>query len=70
MLTNSAPTGDLILRDISRCNDDRCPTALFCKRYLQTSIDHKKNETLVSVNDFKGREKSELCDYFINVDVE
>lgn len=70
MLANSASVKDLISRDISRCNDDRCPTALFCERYLQMSIDYKKNETLVWVNDFKGREKSGLCDYFINVDVE
>ena len=65
----SASIKDLIHRDISRCNDDRCPTAPFCERYLQMAIDCKKGEKLVSVTDFKGREKVGLCDHFLNVDV-
>ena len=69
VLADSASIKDLIHRDISRCNDDRCPTAPFCERYLQMGIDYKKGETLVSVTDFKGREKVGLCDYFLNVDV-
>jgi hypothetical protein len=60
---------DLINRDISRCNDSKCPTSAFCERYLQRIIDYKKNETGVSVTYFKGREKNGLCDYFLNVDV-
>ena len=69
VLADSAFIKDLIHRDISRCNDDRCPTAPFCERYLQMAIDYKKGETLVSVTDFKGREKVALCDHFLNVDV-
>lgn len=69
LLAYSAPTYDLIPRDISRCNDYRCPTAPFCERYLQMAIDYKKGETLVTVTDFKGREKIGECDYFLNVDV-
>jgi len=69
LLADSASIKDLIYRDISRCNDDRCPTAPFCERYLQMGIDYKKGEELVSVTDFKGREKVGLCDYFLNVDV-
>jgi hypothetical protein len=69
VLADSASIKDLINRDISRCNDDRCPTAAFCERYLQMGIDYKKGETLVSVTDFKGREKVGLCDRFLNVDV-
>jgi len=69
LLADSASIKDLIHRDISRCNDNRCPTAPFCERYLQMGIDYKKGKTLVSVTDFKGREKVGLCDHFINVDV-
>lgn len=69
LLADSASIKDLIHRDISRCNDDRCPTAPFCERYLQMAIDYKKGEKLVSVTDFKGREKVGLCDHFLNVDV-
>lgn len=69
LVSGSASVKDLIHRDISRCNDDRCPTAPFCERYLQMAIDYKKGEKLVSVTDFKGREKVGLCDHFINVDV-
>ena len=69
VLADSASINDLIHRDVSRCNDDRCPTAAFCERYLQMGIDYKKGETLVSVTDFKGREKVGLCDHFLNVDV-
>lgn len=69
LLADSASIKDLIHRDISRCNDDRCPTAPFCERYLQMAIDYKKGEKLVSVTDFKGREKVGLCDHFINVGV-
>ena len=69
VLADSASIKDLIYRDISRCNDDRCPTAPFCERYLQMAIDYKKGEEYVWVTDFKGREKVGLCDYFLNVDV-
>ena len=69
LLADSASIKDLIHRDISRCNDDRCPTAPFCERYLQMAIDYKKGEKLVSVTDFKGREKVGLCDHFLNADV-
>lgn len=69
VLADSASIKDLIHRDISRCNDDRCPTAPFCERYLQMAIDYKNGEKNVSVTDFKGREKVGLCDYFLNVDV-
>ena len=68
-VSGSVSIKDLIHRDISRCNDDRCPTAPFCERYLQMAIDYKKGEKLVSVTDFKGREKVGLCDHFLNVDV-
>ena len=64
VLADSVSIKDLIHRDISRCNDDRCPTAPFCERYLQMAIDYKKGEKNVSVTDFKGREKVGLCDYF------
>jgi hypothetical protein len=60
---------DLIPRDISRCSDDRCASAVFCKRYLQMGIDHKKGEKLVSVTDFKGSEKFGSCGQFLDVDV-
>ena len=61
---------NLIHRDISRCNDDKCPISIFCERYIQMSIDRKNGETNVSVTDFKGREKAGLlCEYFLNVDV-
>jgi len=70
VLADIASIKDFIHRDISRCNDDRCPTAAFCKRYLQMEIDYKKGETLVSVTDFKGREKVGLCNHFLNVDVD
>lgn len=69
LLADSASIKDLIHRDISRCNDYRCPTAPFCERQLQMAIDYKKGEKLVSVTDFKGREKVGLCDHFLNVDV-
>lgn len=69
VLADSASIKDLIHRDISRCNNDRCPTAPFCERYLQMAIDYKNGEKNVSVTDFKGREKVGLCDHFLNVDV-
>lgn len=69
LLADSASFKNLIYRDISRCNDDRCPTAPFCERYLQMAIDYKNGEKLVSITDFKGREKVGLCDHFLNVDV-
>ena len=59
---------DLINRDTSRCNDKECPKAAFCERYLQISIDYKKGEKLVPVNNFKGSEKVGLCEHFLNVD--
>lgn len=59
---------DLIPRDISRCNDYKCPTAPFCSRFLQMEIDAKMGETLVPVNDFKGRKKVGLCDDFLNIE--
>lgn len=68
-LEDSASIKDLIHRDISRCNDDRCPIAPFCERNLQMAIDYKKGEKNVPVTDFKGREKVGLCDHFLNVDV-
>ena len=69
LLADSASIKDLIHRDISRCNDNRCPTAPVCERYLQIGIDYKKGVTLVSVTNFKGCEKVGLCDHFLNVDV-
>jgi hypothetical protein len=60
---------DLINRDTFRCNDNKCPTAAFCERYLQMRIDYKKGEKLVPVTNFKGSEKVGLCDHFLNVDV-
>lgn len=69
-LEDIASVKDLINRDISRCNDDRCPINCFCERYLQMGIDYKKGEKLVPVTDFKGREKVGLCDYFLNVDID
>lgn len=68
-MEDSTSVKDLIHRDVSRCNDNRCPTAHLCERYLQMSIDYKKGERFVSVTDFKGREKVGLCDHFLNVDV-
>ena len=70
LLADSASIKDLIHRDVSRCNNDKCPTAPFCERYLQIAIDYKKGEKRVSVTDFKGSEKVGLCDYFLNVDVD
>ena len=70
VLADGASTRDLIYRDISRCNDYQCPTNFCCARFRQMRIDRQKGETLVSVNDFKGREKVGLCDYFINADVD
>lgn len=65
----SENTKDLIYRDTSRCNNDKCPTAAFCRRYLQMSIDYKKGEKLVSVTDFNGDKKVGLCDYFLNIEI-
>ncbi len=70
MLAAGASTKDLISRDISRCNDNQCHTRGFCSRFMQMEIDRKKGETIVSVNDFNGREKVGLCDYFINAYVD
>jgi hypothetical protein len=64
-----ADSADLISRDMSRCNDYRCPTAPFCERRIQMSIDYAKGDTTAPVTDFKGRERSGLCDYFLNIDV-
>ena len=69
VLADSASVNDLIHRDISRCKDYECPTNFCCERFLQLRIDYKKGEKLVSVTDFKGREKVGLCDHFLNVDV-
>ena len=70
VLADGAFPKDLIYRDISRCNDYKCPTRGFCARFRQMAIDRQKGETIISVNDFNGREKVGLCDYFINADVD
>lgn len=70
VLADGACIRDLIYRDISRCNDYKCPTNFCCARFRQLRIDRQKGEMLVSVNDFKGREKVGLCNHFINADVD
>lgn len=60
---------NLITNDISRCNDYKCPTAAFCARFKQLSIDLKNGNKAISVTNFKGCEKKGLCDYFLNADV-
>ena len=61
---------DLIHNDISRCNDYKCPTGAFCARFRQLRIDQKKNSrSIFSVTNFKGCEKTGLCDYFLNADI-
>ena len=65
-LKNKPGAKDLIYRDISRCSDILCPKSNICSRLKQLEIDQLNKETLTSVNDFKGREKDGLCDYFID----
>lgn len=36
---------DLILQDISRCNNHRCLKRVSCARYMQLEIDFKKYRT-------------------------
>lgn len=60
---------NLITNDISRCNDYKCPTAAFCARFKQLSIDLKTRNKAISVTNFKECEKNGLCDYFLNADV-
>lgn len=64
-LKNKPGAKDLIYRDISRCSDSFCPKSKICSRFKQLEIDRQNKETLTSVNDFKGRDKDGLCDYFI-----
>ena len=58
---------DLIHNDISRCNDYKCPTNFCCARFRQLRFD-RENGNHFSVTDFEGREKTGLCEHFINVD--
>jgi hypothetical protein len=58
---------NLINLDISRCSDWKCPTNAFCARYRQRAIDKEKGQ-VASCNDFQGRNKNGLCDYFINIE--
>lgn len=59
---------DLINKDISRCNNYKCPTKAFCARFRQIQIDRESEKyPLVSVTHFDGDKKIGLCDYFINV---
>jgi hypothetical protein len=60
---------DLILNDVSRCNDYKCPTNAFCARFKQLRLDNEKGIKTMPVTDFNGRKKNGLCDYFINADV-
>lgn len=60
---------DLIKNDVSRCNDYKCPTGAFCARFRQLRFDNEKEIKTMPVNDFKGREKNGLCDYFLNDDI-
>lgn len=60
---------DLILNDVSRCNDYKCPTGAFCARFRQLRFDREKGIKTTPVTDYKGREKKGLCDCFLNADV-
>jgi hypothetical protein len=68
-LENKPRTKDLIYRDISRCSDILCSKSNICSRFKQLEIDQKNGETLTSVNDFNGRDKDGLCDYFIELKI-
>ena len=48
LLADSASIKDLIHRDISRCNDDRCPTAPFVKDTYKWQSITKGRKTCVS----------------------
>ena len=60
---------DLILDDVSRCTDIKCPIGAFCARSRQLNIDYKKGVKNRPKTDFKGYNKRGLCDYFLNADV-
>lgn len=62
---------DLILNDVSRCNNYKCPINAFCARFRQLRIDSEKGDKVeVPVNHFDGDKKIGLCDHFINADVD
>lgn len=58
----------LILKDVSRCSDEKCPKSSSCKRFLQMEIDKENGEEYSVVSDFKGSENNGVCDYYINID--
>jgi hypothetical protein len=66
---NHVKMRDLILNDVLRCNDYKCPTAAFCARSRQLSIDYKKGVKNMPETDFKGFKERGLCDYFLNADI-
>jgi hypothetical protein len=70
MVTHIVEIEYLIPRDVSRCNDDKCPISAFCERNLQMFIDFKKGEKCISVTNFKGSAKNGLCEHFLNVDID
>lgn len=53
---------------MSRCNDHKCPTSMYCRRYKQLFVDRENGETRVSVTDFEGRNMKGLCEQFINTE--
>lgn len=58
---------NLILKDVSRCSDEKCPKSSSCKRFLQMEIDKENGEEYSVVSDFKGSENNGVCDYYINI---
>jgi hypothetical protein len=60
---------DLILNDVSRCTDYKCPAGVFCARSRQLNIEYKKGVKNTPMTDFQGYQKRGLCDYFLNTDV-
>lgn len=60
---------DIINNDVSRCNDYKCPTNAFCARFRQLRYDKQNGIKPITVINFKGVEKTGLCEYFINADI-
>jgi hypothetical protein len=58
---------NLIHNDLSRCNENKCPTNFCCARFRQLRFD-RENGNIFSVTDFEGRKKNGLCDNFINAE--
>lgn len=75
---------NLIMNDVSRCDNHRCPIRVYCSRYRQIEIDFKNYKeannitgsipiadkvfSTIPVSKFNGDKKDGLCDYFINIE--